>query len=210
MSYSNDANLGAKAGVNTDGITKLEVSISSSALKIKKSLDDIYDLIDDSSSYFGGDTKDDFLKKFNDVIGKRTRIKELNNTYMYYINNKPKHLVHELIGTTFYVSLSNLGYEIIRFMRNKKIGKCIVDIIVIAERNGIEEVFFVEVQRHFNHITKCTDKYKELYYSNEWKEVFEEFPKVVVVSDMKYLPRYSEFEVLKIKTDCSDINKLLN
>ena len=59
---------------------------------------------------------------------KRTRIKELNNTYMYYINNKPKHLVHELIGTTFYVSLSNLGYEIIRFMRNKKIGKCIVDI----------------------------------------------------------------------------------
>ena len=31
-----------------------------------------------------------------------------------------------------------------------------------------------------------------------------------VVSDMKYLPRYSEFEVLKIKTDCSDINKLLN
>ena len=141
---------------------------------------------------------------------KRTRIKELNNTYMYYINNKPKHLVHELIGTTFYVSLSNLGYEIIRFMRNKKIGKCIVDIIVIAERNGIEEVFFVEVQRHFNHITKCTDKYKELYYSNEWKEVFEEFPKVVVVSDMKYLPRYSEFEVLKIKTDCSDINKLLN
>ena len=25
---------------------------------------------------------------------KRTRIKELNNTYMYYINNKPKHLVH--------------------------------------------------------------------------------------------------------------------
>ena len=76
MSYSNDANLGAKAGVNTDGITKLEVSISSSALKIKKSLDDIYDLIDDSSSYFGGDTKDDFLKKFNDVIGKRTRIKD--------------------------------------------------------------------------------------------------------------------------------------
>ena len=141
---------------------------------------------------------------------KRTRIKELNNTYMYYINNKPKHLVHELIGTTFYVSLSNLGYEIIRFMRNKKIGKCIVDIIVIAERNGIEEVFFVEVQRHFNHITKCTDKYKDLYYSNEWKEVFEEFPKVVVVSDMKYLPRYNEFEVLKIKTDCSDINKLLN
>ena len=76
MSYSNDANLSAKAGVNTDGITKLEVSISSSALKIKKSLDDIYDLIDDSSSYFGGDTKDDFLKKFNDVIGKRTRIKD--------------------------------------------------------------------------------------------------------------------------------------
>ena len=141
---------------------------------------------------------------------KRIRVKELNNSYMYYIDSKPKHLVHELIGTSFYVALSNTGYHILRFIRNKRLGNCIIDIIIIAERNGIEEVFFVEVQRHFNHITKCTDKYKELYYSNEWKEVFEEFPKVVVVSDMKYLPRYSEFEVLKIKTDCSDINKLLN
>ena len=141
---------------------------------------------------------------------KRIRVKELNNSYMYYIDSKPKHLVHELIGTSFYVALSNLGFNIIRFMRNKKLGNCIIDIIVIAEINGSEEVFFVEVQRHFNHITKCTDKYKELYYSNTWKEVFEEFPKVVVVSDMKYLPRYSEFEVLKIKTDCSDINKLLS
>ena len=141
---------------------------------------------------------------------KRIRVKELNNSYMYYIDSKPKHLVHELIGTSFYVALSNLGFNIIRFMRNKKLGNCIIDIIVIAEINGSEEVFFVEVQRHFNHITKCTDKYKELYYSNTWKEVFEDFPKVVVVSDMKYLPRYSEFEVLKIKTDCSDISKLLS
>ena len=140
---------------------------------------------------------------------KRIRVKELNNSYMYYIDSKPKHLVHELIGTSFYVALSNLGYNIIRFMRNKKLGNCIIDIIVIAEINGTEDVFFVEVQRHFNHITKCTDKYKELYYSDVWKEVFEEFPKVVVVSDMKYLPRYNEFEVLKIKTDYSDINKLM-
>ena len=149
-----------------------------------------------------------YLTNYNYL--KRVRVKELNNTYMYYINNKPKHLVHELIGTTFYVSLTNLGYNIIRFIRNKKIGNCITDIIVIAEFDGMEEVFFVEVQRNFNHITKCTDKYKELYYSDSWKEVFEEFPKIVVVSDMKYHPRYQEFEVLKIKTDCSDINKLLS
>ena len=110
---------------------------------------------------------------------KRIRVKELNNSYMYYIDSKPKHLVHELIGTSFYVALSNLGFNIIRFMRNKKLGNCIIDIIVIAEINGSEEVF-------------------------------EDFPKVVVVSDMKYLPRYSEFEVLKIKTDCSDINKLIS
>lgn len=76
MSYSNGLDLNAKASVNPSGISKLGVSINSSALKIKKSLDDIYDLIDDSSIYFGGDTRDDFLTKFNDVIGKRTRIKD--------------------------------------------------------------------------------------------------------------------------------------
>ena len=164
--------------------------------------------------YFSDVSKTVLSRRLNHLVNysylKRIRVKELNNSYMYYIDSKPKHLVHELIGTSFYVALANTGYHILRFIRNKKLGNCIIDIIVIAERNGIEDVFFVEVQRHFNHITKCTDKYKDLYYSNEWKEVFEEFPKVVVVSDMKYLPRYSEFEVLKIKTDCSDINKLLN
>ena len=164
--------------------------------------------------FFSDVSKTVLSRRLNQLVDynflKRIRVKELNNSYMYYIDSKPKHLVHELIGTSFYVALSNLGFNIIRFMRNKKLGNCIIDIIVIAEINGSEEVFFVEVQRHFNHITKCTDKYKELYYSNTWKEVFEDFPKVVVVSDMKYLPRYSEFEVLKIKTDCSDINKLLS
>lgn len=162
--------------------------------------------------FFSDVSKTVLSRRLNHLVDysflKRIRVKELNNSYMYYIDSKPKHLVHELIGTNFYVALSNMGYNIIRFTRNKKLGNCIIDIIVIAEIDGIEEVFFVEVQRHFNHITKCTDKYKELYYSNIWKEVFEDFPKVVVVSDMKYLPRYSEFEVLKIKTDCSDINKL--
>lgn len=140
---------------------------------------------------------------------KRTKVKELNNAHVYYIDSKPRYLIHELIGTTFYVSLINLGYEIIRFARTKKIGNCIADLIIVAQRDNVEEVFFVEVQRNFNHITKCTDKYKELYYSGIWRDVFEEFPKVVVVSDMKYHPRYKEFEVLKIKTDCSDINLLI-
>ena len=174
-------------------------------LATTKNIDDLF---------FSDVSKTVLSRRLNHLVDynflKRIRVKELNNSYMYYIDSKPKHLVHELIGTSFYVALSNLGFNIIRFMRNKKLGNCIIDIIVIAEINGSEEVFFVEVQRHFNHITKCTDKYKELYYSNTWKEVFEDFPKVVVVSDMKYLPRDSEFEVLKIKTDCSDISKLLS
>ena len=168
----------------------------------------IYDL------FFSDVSKTVMSRRLNHLVDykylKRIRVKELNNAFMYYIDSKPKHLVHELIGTRFYVSLMNKDFDIIRFVRNKKVGKCIVDIIVIAIKDSIEYVFFVEVQRHFNHITKCTDKYKELYYSNEWKEVFEEFPKVVVISDMKYLPRYKEFEVIKLQTDCSDIDKLIS
>lgn len=167
----------------------------------------IYDL------FFNDVSKTVMSRRLNHLIDynylKRTRIKELNNSFMYYIDSKPKHLVHELIGTNFYVALTNLGFDVIRFARNKKVGTCIADIIVIATFNDKEEVFFVEVQRHFNHITKCTDKYKELYYSNAWKEVFDEFPKIVVISDMKYYPRYKEFEVVKLRTDCSDINKLI-
>lgn len=139
---------------------------------------------------------------------KRIRVKELNNAYMYYLDKKPKHLVHELIGTSFYVALVNAGYDIIRFARNKKIGNCIADIVIITEFESKEKVFFVEVQRHFNHITKCTDKYKSLYYSSDWKDIFSEFPTVVVISDLKYLPRYKEFEVIKLKTDFSDLSKL--
>ena len=61
---------------------------------------------------------------------KRIRVKELNNSYMYYIDSKPKHLVHELIGTSFYVALANTGYHILRFIRNKRLGNCIIDIII--------------------------------------------------------------------------------
>lgn len=163
--------------------------------------------------FFKGISKTVVSRRLNHLVSydylKRTKLKELNNTYMYYIDKKPKYLVHDLIGTSFYVAFINLGYSVIRFYRTKKIGNCISDLILIAEYNGNEEVFFVEVQRNFNHITKCTDKYKELYYSNVWRDYFTEFPKIVVVSDMKYLPRYSEFDVLKIKTDCSDIDILI-
>jgi hypothetical protein len=81
MGYSNNFILNNRAGISVSGISRLCVSINSSALKLKKSLDDIYDLIDDSSSYFSGDTRNDFVKKFNDVIIKRTMIK--NNILSY-------------------------------------------------------------------------------------------------------------------------------
>lgn len=76
MSYSEDYLLSSKAGINATGLSRLCVAVNSSALKVKKSLDDISDLIEDSSTYFSGDTKDDFMKVFNDVIGKKTRIKD--------------------------------------------------------------------------------------------------------------------------------------
>lgn len=76
MSYSNDYNISGKAGISETGISKLCVSINSYALKLKKSLDEIDDLVEDSKSYFAGELSDVFTIKLNSIMNYKTQVKD--------------------------------------------------------------------------------------------------------------------------------------
>ena len=84
MVYFNKLELNNKAGISSSGISRLCISISSSALRVKKNLDEINNLIDDSSFYFNGDTRDDFIKKFKDIIVRKKRI---NDNILSYVDD---------------------------------------------------------------------------------------------------------------------------
>jgi len=76
MDYSKDYSINDKAMINALGMEKLSTEVLDYALRIKKSLDEIDDMIIESSDFFEGDTRDDFLVKFNDIISKKVRIKD--------------------------------------------------------------------------------------------------------------------------------------
>ena len=82
MNNSDNFKQDAMAGVNIGGISNLCISINFYASKIKKELDEISDLVDDSKYYFDGDTKDDFFKKFNDIISEKKIIKDNISSYI--------------------------------------------------------------------------------------------------------------------------------
>lgn len=141
---------------------------------------------------------------------KRARVKELNNAFVYYSLKKPNNLIHELIATQLYIRLNQAGYKVTRFLRNKKIGSVIPDVVILIEDDlGNEELLFVEIQRGFNPIFKCLDKYETLLKSGDYRILTDTFPRILLVTDQNYNKRYKNFKVLKTNTNCDNLNKIL-
>jgi hypothetical protein len=128
-----------------------------------------------------------------------------------FIDKKPEHIIHDLMVCEFYVQLKEHGCKILKFQHRVKIGGVIPDAFVsIKTKDGKLKQFFVEVQRSGS-IDMCTDKYKKLYTGGEWKDyvVKDEFPTVLVVSDLKGLTKYKDFKVIKIGTKYKDFSKII-
>ena len=61
----------------------------------------------------------------------------------------------------------------------------------------------MELTKFFN-----LSKYEDLYYSRKWKEVLPNFGSIIVVTDKK-VKTNDKFNIIKIKTDFSNIDDLL-
>ena len=145
------------------------------------------------------------LKKLNtngDIKAFRPDILSKN---IYYVSRKPKNYKHALKVTQFIAELYKQNIEVLKVKTPFKCGNMIADRLIVCKVNGEAKILWLEVE-----LTKFFDlsKYEELYYSRAWKDVIPDFGNIVVVSDKK-VDINEKFNIIKIKTDFSNIQDLI-
>jgi hypothetical protein len=140
---------------------------------------------------------------YDDKHVKRER-NSINMEYVYYLR-KNNQFTHSLILTEFYVRLHELA-EIDKFEVEQPYGHIRPDGMCICGYKGFTHYFFIEV--HISNNKFNQDKYIAYYGSREWKQYFNIFPKVLIISDKRVEIKTSPLKFIQIKQNCEDINKI--
>lgn len=111
---------------------------------------------------------------------------------IYYIGRKPTNWKHKIVFSQLLGVLHLNNIKILKYRTPFIVGNIIADGFIAINVDGINRIYFVEVER-----TKKldTDKYIDLYYSRRWKKFFPVMPSILCISDKKV----SKSDVLDIK-----------
>ena len=145
------------------------------------------------------------LKKLVDNGDLKVFRENILSQNIYYVKKKPLSWKHALKVTQFIAELHKLGIEVLKIKTPYAIGNMIADSLIVVRINGEVKILWLEVE-----LTKFFDlsKYENMYYSRKWKEVLPSFGSIVVVSDKK-VKTNDKFNIIKIKSDFSNIEELL-
>lgn len=145
------------------------------------------------------------LKKLCDNGDLKVFRENILSQNIYYIKKKPSSYKHAIKVTQFISELHKLGIEVLKVKTPFKCGNLIADSLIICRINGEVKILWLEVEltKFFN-----LNKYEDLYYSRKWKEVLPSFGSIVVVSGKK-VKTNDKFNIIKIKTDFSNIEDLM-
>lgn len=145
------------------------------------------------------------LKKLCDNGDLKVFRENILSQNIYYTKKKPSSYKHALKVTQFIAELHKLGIEILKIKTPYAIGNMIADSLIVCRVNGDVKILWLEVElSKFFNITK----YENLHYSRKWKEVLPTFGSIIVVTDKK-VKTNNKFNIIKIKTDFSNIDDLL-
>lgn len=132
----------------------------------------------------------------------------INQEYIYYTKKKPKQLEHKLLFSRFVAELKHNGAEIIKIKCPLKISDVIADGFIVYKVNGTTRMALVEVENQKSFKSNMS-KYKNLYRSMVWKEYFNVFPNIIVVSNEREI-KIDGLNLIFIKKDFSNINRILD
>lgn len=146
------------------------------------------------------------LKKLVDNGDLKSFRENILSQNIYYVKKKPSSYKHALKVTQFIAELHKLGIEVLKVKTPYAIGNMIADSLLVVRINGEVKILWLEVEltKFFN-----LSKYEDLYYSRKWKEVLPRFGSIVVVSD-RNVKTNNTFNIIKIKTDFSNMEDLLS
>jgi DNA-binding Lrp family transcriptional regulator len=132
------------------------------------------------------------LKRYRDYV---------SQDYLYYTGKKPDQIEHDLIRVEVYKRLSVINLQ--EFIPEFSYGRLRSDAYFIID----DQNWFLEVQLStgFNQ-----EKYEMLYRRLDWRERFEEFPSVLVVTNkrLRVEPSNIRFEVINVDS-LDDINNAI-
>ena len=131
----------------------------------------------------------------------------INQEYVYYTKKKPKQLEHKLLFSRFVAELKYGGAEIIKIKCPLKISDVIADGFIVYKVNETTRIALVEVENQKSFKSNMS-KYKSLYRSMAWKEYFNVFPNIIIVSNEREI-KIDDLNLIFIKKDFSNIDKIL-
>ena len=124
--------------------------------------------------------------------------------YVYYLR-KNNQFRHSLILTEFYIKLHEIA-EIDKFEVEQPYGNIRPDGMCICGYKIFTHYFFIEV--HISNNKFNQDKYISYYGSREWKQYFDVFPKIIIISDKQVKINPTNLKFIQISQSCEDINKI--
>lgn len=124
---------------------------------------------------------------------------------IFYVRKKPSQIRHSLLLTQFIAELHSRNLDIEKYKVPFKICNIIADCLIVIKVKDYYKILFVEIEN-----TKTFDlgKYLKLKEHEEFKSKFPIMPDIVVVTDKK-IKTNDNLNIIKIKTDFSDISKLI-
>ncbi|HBF6599513.1 TPA: hypothetical protein KOT48_003679 [Clostridioides difficile] len=124
---------------------------------------------------------------------------------IFYVKKKPSQIRHSLLLSQFIGELYAQNLDIEKYKVSLKICDIIVDCFIVIKVDDYYKMFFIEVENTKNF---DLEKYLRLKEQGEFKSKFPVMPVIVVITDKK-IKVDDSLNIIKIKIDFSDINKLI-
>lgn len=152
-------------------------------------------------------------KRLNSLVkdGKLKCDQEHINKQLYYypIGRKPStQRKHTLLTTDFHKELHKLNGVKVMGISKRKLGEIIPDSIILFTIDGKPVYCFVEVE--LSNKKFDMDKYIKYKRRKEYEKLgLKEMPILIVITNKRKLPDAHGINIIKIRADLSDIDKIL-
>lgn len=139
------------------------------------------------------------LKLFDNGYIKRER-KDINSNYVYYIDGKkPRDLNHMLTLSKLYVYWIKKGYRVEMIKREVTLYRGIrSDGVAVVDRGNGLELIIIEVDVYTNPQTSKVPKYKGYKDNEGYKELVEDMPTILFITNKSVRSKDLDIEVLKL------------